>query len=311
MKYAKLNHSPDAPLEQVGGGNLNIDIPESISGGDASLDTMPQIPDDFDGSQLATLGAAPGGLEDYDELLPATPAVIDPANPVVEPVVESAVGNDPQTVKQTEDAAFWQSKHDKLQNDFELKLERTKNEILQQTMQERGQPDPEPVVELKAPVKPSDYDSFEADSNPDSSSYKWREAVEDYKVQKAVNAVKAELTEKDQQRDQQTARATAVQNIKTQALQFAGNDQAKADQFVQFLNSPQSYDLGLIYRAYEASIETPNIPSVAQQNLEQNQRLNQAPIDPAGVVSGQAPQVLSDEQKFNEARKRNLQRADY
>ncbi|MBC8552313.1 MAG: hypothetical protein H8D23_22020 [Candidatus Brocadiales bacterium] len=303
MKYAKLHYNKDAQVDTVGGGNLETDIPENVSGGVASLDTMPTIPDDFEGSELATMGRGPSGLENIDDLMPATPAEPNPKG-----VETPEGGNDPD--KEVRDAAYWQSKHDKQEYQHQLDMANLKVEILAEVVGNKNEPALTPEPELKAPVRPANFDAFEAYNNPDSESYQWREADADYRAQAMVQAVRQEFSQKDQERDAITQRAQSIQRIEAQATQLAGNDPTKAKDFIAFLNSPKSYDLGFMYQAFQASKSNVNVPPPALQNFQKNLENQNQPPDP-GQVHAEAPRVLNEQDQFNEGRKRNLQRATY
>lgn len=303
MKYAKIHRNKDAQTDTVVGGNLETDIPDNVQGGVASLDTMQEIPDDFEGSELAKMGQGPSGLEDISELVPPTPAE---ETPPAEQTPENQGGKDP-----AKDAAYWQSQHDKREHEHKLEMEQMKNEFLQQMQQVQNPQKPaESAEEIKPPQRPADFDAFEAFNAPESESYKWREANEEFKMKQIADSIRSEFKQESEKKQQEIARKQALANIQSEALRLANNDVQAQSEFIAFLNSPKSYSLEFMYQAFQASKSNAKVPSQGEQNILQNQRNNGMPTD-TGIVNAEAPRILNEEQKFNEARKRNTARVDY
>ena len=312
---------------QCNAGNENP-IQSMETGGVASLSTMQEIPENFDESGLATAGQGPSGLTPIDDLYPAPEGGNDPSQQILEnnPTPdggENQGGKDPE-----KDAAFWQGKHDKDAHAHQVEMDNLKTEYapamqLDQQMRsdeglrnavnaylnnEPAQP-ATPVVET-APERPANFDAFEAHNSPESESYKWREASEQFRIDQAINGVRSEFQEKSNKETAVANRRNAVAKIEAQAMQLANNDQTVQKEFITFMNSPESYSLDFMFQAFQASKGNANLPSAAQENFEQNARNNQMPGDP-GLVSGQSPQVMNDQDQFNQGRKAMSQRKDY
>jgi hypothetical protein len=291
---------PDAHVESAVSENP-VEIPMMESAGVASLNTMQEIPDDFENSEFALRGDAPNRLTPIDEILALPKAAGE----------EPSAKNPEEPSKEVRDAAYWQSEHDKKEYQHKLDLQNLRDEILREVKATQPQAKPEPVVELVAPKKPRDFDAFEAENNPDSESYKYREAREQYLVDKATKAVKDEFQQREAKTNQTIRRQQAVSQIEQTSFQLAGNDQAKAKAFVDYLNSPESYSLEFMYKAFEAKNGNRiQPPSNAEESFKQNERNNLMPTDP-GLVTGEAPKTLNDEQRFNQARARGIQRPTY
>jgi len=316
LRIAKQS-SPDAQPVPAGGENIATQTPPS--GGVASLATMQPILDDFDKNPLAAYGPAPTGLTPIEDLYQAPSAQPQPGDelqphemgsdepkpeetPTAKP--EEVTGKDP-----VKDAAYWQSQHDKREHEHKLELERVRNELLQEMIQRKPEV-AEPIVELVAPKRPADFDAFESHNNPDSESYKWREANEQYKIDLAVSKIEEKFKAKEQEQTQAQKRQQNINSIEMKALELAKNDVATQKEFIGFLNSPESYSLDFMFQAFQASKNKNATVSAAQESFEQNARNNRMPTDP-GLVSGQAPQIMSEEQKFNQGRKAMAQRQDY
>mgnify|MGYP006863450821 FL=1 len=289
---------PDAHVESAVSENP-VEIPLMDSTGVASLNTMQEIPDDFENSEFAMHGDNGSGLTPIDEIIPPTPA---------EGVETPPAENPGEPSKEVRDAAYWQSQHDKREHEHKLEMQNLKDEILREI--KPPQAEPEPVVELVAPKRPRDFDAFEAYNNEESEAYKWREVHEQYLVDKATKAVKDEFQQREEVTNKTLQRQQAVSRIEQTALQLAG-DPAKGKEFINFLNSNESYSLEFMYQAFEARNGNQiQPPSTAEESFKQNERNNSMPADP-GIVTGEAPKVLNEEQKFNQARARGLQRPNY
>jgi len=265
------------PTQHIAGQGNVTEIPVMESGGVASLATMQNMPDSFDVDELASMGNGPTSLQPMEDILPHS----SEPQPVVspdEPNPAEAGGKDP-----VKDASYWQSQHDKKEHEHQLELAQVKNDALQSQLAQQNQPDNTPAPEPVAPSRPQDFDAFEAYNTPESESYKWRVSDE----QQAVTA------------------------IESKAMQLAGNDATKQKAFIDFMNSSESYSIDFMYQAFQAKQNgNQTIPSTTQQTFDQNLRNNQMPNDP-GVVAGQAPQVVNDQDKFNQGRQAMGQKVNY
>lgn len=125
-------------------------------------------------------------------------------------------------------AAYWQSQHDKIMQDYQNAMA-TVNQLYQQTQGQQVKEDPKPEYQLppkpEAPVLPTNYSLSDAYSNPDSASAKYHVEKEQYERKlNDWNEVRQEVSQKQLQEEieaykKQQQAAIEAEQRKTQMQQ--------------------------------------------------------------------------------------------
>jgi hypothetical protein len=255
--------------------------------------------------------------------------------------VENATGvGDTITQEETQDASskddstrfeYWQSQADKAKGELSTirqeldyykgslapveQMIRNNPEVLNRLEQtpSNGQPQGYPqglqetsVKEPKAPDRPHSYNEVDAYNDPESDSFKYRLAKDDYR-----DNYLGYLQEKDQVRDQEmqqryNAQMQQQQNhmMQTQAHSHAVNsygwDATKATDFVSWAQNPDNLTMDNLAKLFE--LRTSADPVVQQRTREmQNQAERLSVPKTATVQSGKTDQPRNEEQLFNDA----------
>lgn len=284
----------------VSGDNPAPASPQAAASGDPSSpkgnqDPAPQAPQD--GNQAAPNNQGQSQGTDSGE------QVLDGEGNAVDPV------QDPQRYQ------YWQSRHDqkaaeldKLKAQFEaqqplLKYINENPEIAQKVygvvqenlgqQPQQGSSNGVPSGEQKPlpqrpekPTKPSDYNPVDAVSDEDSSSYKYRQQMEEYNeklVEYNEQLVSRQQQEREQQQQQQQQAAQRNQQLKelyNEAVYRHGMPQQQAAQFVQWASNPD-YGVEDLIAVFQARQQGQGRANQQAQNLQsRNQRLN-TPAPPA------------------------------
>lgn len=156
----------------------------------------------------------------------------------------------------------------------------------------------------KKPTKPSDYDDVEAYGDPESSSYKYRVAIERYHEDLAEYQDRRhnELVSRMDQEAKRRQDMLIRQNTEYQLKAAYGFSEEQIPQFMNWVNHlAGSADLGELVSLYRhataPSEEEAERIRKAKAMKEENKRL-ETPL-PAGVEPGEQAPVLSDEDAFN------------
>jgi len=183
-----------------------------------------------------------------------TPIKVDePLQPIQEKVLETQIKEEKpvdETLKEPFDAAkHYQSIADKRL--AELEREKVKREQLEAELNQFKQPKVEVKEPPKRPVfptRPKDYDGTDAAINPDSLSYQFERAKEDYQIQKDIWDQYVE-SENFSLREQINKERQAVKETKEQAAHKAymlgkiqevgGVDIKKAEQIWDSYSTPK------------------------------------------------------------------------
>ena len=162
------------------------------------------------------------------------------------------------------------------------------------------------LQEPSAPERPHSYNEVDAYNDPESDSFKYRLAKEEYR-----DNYLGYLKDKDQVREQELQAQYQAQMqqqqthmMQTQAHSHAVNsygwDTNKASDFVQWAQNPDNLTMDNLAKLFE--LRTNANPVVQQRTQEmQNQAERLAVPKTAAVQTGKAEQPRTDEQLFNDA----------
>lgn len=222
--------------------------------------------------------------------------------PTEQPEQELPQGDTPKDVL-NDAAKHFQSLADKRL--AELERLRIENEKLQQEIAPKAVT-PDPLTPPVKPQKPAGYNRVDALTDPESPSFKYEEAMSDYRDQ--MNDYSMRLLEEktkpfEEDRKRKLEEAEYLQR-KSQALsqfQAVGLDAVESEKAFKFFSSEDSLkpeNLVKMWKAYVKSLDAPNQQKV--NNMNQRQSMKE-PL-PVGVAGGQS-QVLDDGDSFNQALK--------
>tara|TARA_R110002020_G_scaffold40918_3_gene120806 strand:+ start:695 stop:1573 length:879 start_codon:yes stop_codon:yes gene_type:complete len=162
------------------------------------------------------------------------------------------------------------------------------------------------LQEPSAPERPHSYNEVDAYNDPESDSFKFRLAKEEYR-----DNYLGYLKDKDQVRERELQAQYQAQMqqqqthmMQTQAHSHAvnayGYDVNKANEFVQWAQNPDNLTMDNLAKLFE--LRTNANPVVQQRTQEmQNQAERLAVPKTAAVQTGKAEQPRSEEQLFNDA----------
>jgi hypothetical protein len=236
----------------------------------------------------------------------AAPTEGQPAPTEAPPVEETTPSNDEKRFE------YWQSRADKIANEnAALKQQMQAQQNLAQQYQQSAPPNAQPAQEEfppppERPKKPSGFNRSEAYSDPDSSSAKyldevedWRSEMDDYNAMKVEynNAVVQERIQKyeDQQRQQQImkqqydARMKQVKEVNEYVQGHYGMNPEEAKEFIQSMSDPKSLSMDNLVQLYRLKKGTNAVPgnptgkTGPSEAFQQTQRAQQVP-SPMGVM---------------------------
>jgi hypothetical protein len=162
------------------------------------------------------------------------------------------------------------------------------------------------LKEPSAPDRPHSYNEVDAYNDPESDSFKYRLAKEEYR-----DNYLGFLQKKDQVREQEMQKAYQQQMhqqqnqmIQRQAMSHAVNnfgwDQQKAAEFVSWSQSPDNLTLDNLAKLFELRTNTnPVVQQKTQEMQKQAERL--AVPRTAAVQTGKSEEPRDEQQKFNDA----------
>lgn len=184
---------------------------------------------------------------------------------------------------------YWQSKHDKLYN--------TVQELQNQFSAMQRGPVPEVNPVPQKPIKPNNYSDHDAITDPDSASAKYKSAASDYQEHMLNYYI-----ERDNIREEEYQQVAVERENTEKRKQFVGGvyqnvvsrgaTPEKAQKFIQWANSLESFSLDNIYAFYDFLQAKNN-----EQNTTKQTRLNVP--QPIGVASGMSQQQTTEEDAFN------------
>ena len=177
-----------------------------------------------------------------------------------------------------------------------------------------GQPAGQPQMgvqqtSLKEPIepeKPVNYNEVDAYNDPESKSFQYRVAKENYRDEYLgyLRNVDAQRQAEMNYAYQQQMQAQQAEAIRQQAYSHAVNnygwDNKKASEFIEWSSAPENLSMDNLAKLFE--LRTNGNPVVQQKTQEmqnQAQRLS-VPKDPS-VMTGKSEQPRTDEQAFSDA----------
>ena len=162
------------------------------------------------------------------------------------------------------------------------------------------------LKEPSAPERPHSYNEVDAYNDPDSDSFKYRLAKEQYRDEYlGYLQQKDQVREKEMQAQYEQQMAQQQNHMmRTQAHSHAVNsygwDANKASEFVDWAQNPDNLTMDNLAKLFE--LRTNTNPVVQQRTQEmQNQAERLAVPKTAAVQTGKAEQPRTDEQLFSDA----------
>ena len=162
------------------------------------------------------------------------------------------------------------------------------------------------LKEPTEPEKPVNYNEVDAYNDPESKSFQYRVAKENYRDEylgylKNVDAQRQ--AEMQTQYEQQVA-VQQQQAIQQQAYSHAVNnygwDNAKANEFIKWASAPDNLSMDNLAKLFELRTNAnPVVQQKTQEMQNQAQRLS-VPKDPS-VITGKSEQPRTEEQQFSDA----------
>ena len=278
---------------------------------------------------------------DQPQVEQASLATEQPTIPTEEVPVENATGvgqsiteqstTEPSSKDDSTRFEYWQSQADKAKgeiNTIRQELDYYKNSLapveqmirdnpqvldqLQQSPsngQAQGHPQglQEPSLkEPSAPDRPHSYNEVDAYNDPESDSFKYRLAKEEYRdnylgfLQKKDQVREEEMQKAYQQQMHQQQNQMVQRQAMSHAVNNFGWDQQKAAEFVSWSQQPDNLTLDNLAKLFELRTNTnPVVQQKTQEMQNQSQRL--AVPRTAAVQTGKAEQPRSEQQQFNDA----------
>jgi len=166
------------------------------------------------------------------------------------------------------------------------------------------------------PAKPVNYDSSEAYMDVDSASYKYREAMDNYRDEMIDYGEQAEqfrLREMEarenqiRQAQQQYEAQKQSDGMRNELMGKYGYTPDKAQEFMQYYSSPDSLTLDNLVRL-DKMRSAPSQAEVEQRQKAEMMKQKQNTLNtppPAGVVSAQSEPQINEEDAFNLGLMRN------
>ena len=161
------------------------------------------------------------------------------------------------------------------------------------------------LKEPTEPEKPVNYNEVDAYNDPESKSFQYRIAKENYRDEylgylKNVDAQRqAEMQQAYQQQMAQQQEAIRQQAY-SHAVNNYGWDNQKAGEFIQWASAPDNLSMDNLAKLFELRTNTnPVVQQKTQEMQNQAQRLS-VPKDPS-VITGKSEQPRTDEQAFSDA----------
>jgi len=162
------------------------------------------------------------------------------------------------------------------------------------------------LKEPTEPEKPVHYNEVDAYNDPQSDSFKYRVAKEDYRDKylgylKNVDAQRqAEMQQAYQQQMAQQQQEAIRQQAYSHAVNNYGWDNQKAGEFIQWASAPDNLSMDNLAKLFELRTNAnPVVQQKTQEMQNQAQRLS-VPKDPS-VITGKSEQPRTEEQSFSDA----------
>tara|TARA_R100001082_G_scaffold86957_1_gene53489 strand:+ start:25 stop:858 length:834 start_codon:yes stop_codon:yes gene_type:complete len=214
---------------------------------------------------------------------------------------------------------YWQSQADKAKG--ELNALRQELDYYKTSVQNPDQQSPtsgeqlqgypqgfqeDSLKEPTAPERPHSYNEVDAYNDSQSDSFKYRVAKEEYRDKyltylKDKDQAREELMQSQYQAQMQEQQTYMMQQqAMSHAVNNYGWEQNKAQEFVQWSQSPDNLTLDNLAKLFE--LRTNPNPVVKQRTEEMQNQANRLNVPKtAAVQTGQAEQPRNDEQMFSDA----------
>ena len=240
----------------------------------------------------------------FGEKEEAAPQEGQPAQQETQPTEPESVSND------TKRFEYWQSQADKVRNENEA-LKQQVQQMHQQPIQQPQQP-AQPAQEEFPPApdrprKPSGFNRSEAYSDPDSSSAKYLDEVEDWRsemdeysalrqeynnalVQERVQSFENQKRQEDIKRQQYQARVSQLNEVNDYVQGHYGLEANEAQEFIKEMSDPKSLSMDNLVQLWRMKKGTDAVPGNATEPssaFQQTQRAQQVP-SPMGVMPSQS-----------------------
>lgn len=160
------------------------------------------------------------------------------------------------------------------------------------------------------PTKPMNYDATESVMDAESDSFKYRQAMDDYRDNMIdfqdqmevhrLNQLKVQEDKIAQQRQAYEAQQ-AREGMKQQLMNQYGYAPEKADEFIQYYSSPESISLDNLVNLDKLRSAPSQQEVATQQKVQalQNQKQRLTVPTPTAVQTGETKPNYSDEDLFN------------
>ena len=162
------------------------------------------------------------------------------------------------------------------------------------------------LKEPTEPEKPVNYNEVDAYNDPESKSFQYRIAKENYRDEylgylKNVDAQRqAEMQQAYQQQMAQQQEEAMRQQAYSHAVNNYGWDNQKAGEFIQWASAPENLSMDNLAKLFELRTNAnPVVQQKTQEMQNQAQRLS-VPKDPS-VITGKSEQPRTEEQAFSDA----------
>jgi|TARA_R110000751_G_scaffold22395_5_gene63156 hypothetical protein len=207
--------------------------------------------------------------------------------------------------------AYWQSQADLAKNSnskMAQELEMYQNLVGRMAKGENPQSEnPAPAqqeqISVRKPNRPTSYNEVDAYNDPDSDSFQYRLAKEEYKDSR-IDQVIGAMQKQDNIRQQQVAQQQeqmVVDQAYSQVKNGFGWDDGKSASFVKWAQNPANVSIDVLAKVFEMQ-NAPNTATVQAQNkamdLRQAGERLQVPRT-TSVTTGQAEPQQSDQDMFN------------
>ena len=288
--------NPQVPAEQAG---ITVQADDAIG--------------NYDSSGIGTIAT---------EETPGAPPPIQVDTEEIQPQEELSAREDPSRFE------FWQSRADTAMNENRKMQEQL--DYFQETLGpidraikenpkvldnleasfSNGQPAQQPSLKMpEAPARPSNYNEVDSVNDPDSESFRYRTALNDYNSDVAEYTLGMEqqrqkqhenLQERQQQENLRRQDVMLGQQFQDMAINQYGMNYAEAQDFVSWARDPKNVLPEHLVKLYKISKQPQGQGQVQykqQQMTSQKQRM-QIPT-PAAVQTGQSPPPMDDEDMFN------------
>ena len=160
------------------------------------------------------------------------------------------------------------------------------------------------------PTKPTNYDATEAYMDQESSSFKYRAELDNYRdnmidYQEGIENQRIEALRQQeiqvQQRQQEYQQAQAVDGMKSRLVNEFGYVGEKADEFLKFYSSPDSITLDNLVQLdkFRNSPSQQEVATKQKVQAMQNQQKRMQVPTPTAIQTGNAEPNFSDDDLFN------------